>query len=123
LLRGAGDQSNARRRTDRDMGPELDGPVAACVAPRPDWRPIRPREIAGERRSIATPSQAADPAGRALDAGLGIASQVELANAGARLIAAPDWQPIVWTQSKRAKGQAWGLSSVLSSLGDPGRAK
>jgi len=28
---------------------------------------------------------------------------------GGYLIFAPDWEPIVWTQAERAKGQAWGL--------------
>jgi catechol 2,3-dioxygenase len=32
--------------------------------------------------------------------------------AGGYLILAPDWQPIVWTQADRAKGQAWGLQTV-----------
>ncbi len=35
-------------------------------------------------------------------------NRVELANAGARLILAPDWEPIVWTEADRKKGQAWG---------------
>ena len=26
----------------------------------------------------------------------------------ARLILAPDWKTITWTQAERAKGQAWG---------------
>jgi len=28
---------------------------------------------------------------------------------GGYLIFAPDWQPVVWTQAERARGQAWGL--------------
>jgi catechol 2,3-dioxygenase len=28
---------------------------------------------------------------------------------GGYLILAPDWEPVVWTQAERAKGQAWGL--------------
>ncbi len=28
---------------------------------------------------------------------------------GGYLIFAPDWEPVVWTQAERAKGQAWGL--------------
>ncbi|MBT9372980.1 VOC family protein [Rhizobium sp. CSW-27] len=39
-------------------------------------------------------------------------NRVELANAGARLILAPDWQPIVWTEADRKKGQAWGLKTI-----------
>jgi catechol 2,3-dioxygenase len=39
-------------------------------------------------------------------------NRVELANAGARLILAPDWQPIVWTETDRKKGQAWGLKTI-----------
>ena len=41
-------------------------------------------------------------------------NRVELANAGARLIMAPDWEPVVWTQSDRMKGQAWGLKTIES---------
>jgi catechol 2,3-dioxygenase len=41
-------------------------------------------------------------------------NRVEVANAGARLVLAPDWQPIVWSESERAKGQAWGLKTVES---------
>jgi catechol 2,3-dioxygenase len=32
--------------------------------------------------------------------------------AGGYLIFDPDWQPIVWGQAERAKGQAWGLQTV-----------
>lgn len=32
-------------------------------------------------------------------------NRFEVANAGARLILAPDWKPIVWRQAKRKKGQ------------------
>lgn len=39
-------------------------------------------------------------------------NRVELANAGARLILAPDWQPVVWTEQERKKGQAWGLKTI-----------
>jgi catechol 2,3-dioxygenase len=39
-------------------------------------------------------------------------NRVELANAGARLILAPDWEPIVWTETERKKGQAWGLKTI-----------
>ncbi|KJZ21238.1 VOC family protein [Loktanella sp. S4079] len=41
-------------------------------------------------------------------------NRVELANAGARLIMAPDWKPIKWTQADRMKGQAWGLKTIES---------
>jgi catechol 2,3-dioxygenase len=41
-------------------------------------------------------------------------NRVELANAGARLILAPDWEPVVWTQKDRMKGQAWGLKTIES---------
>ncbi|HEX2148423.1 MAG TPA: VOC family protein [Pseudorhizobium sp.] len=41
-------------------------------------------------------------------------NRVELANAGARLILAPDWKPIVWTEADRKKGQAWGLKTIDS---------
>ncbi len=36
-------------------------------------------------------------------------NRVEVANAGARLVLAPDWKPITWTEAERKKGQAWGL--------------
>ncbi|HTS40219.1 MAG TPA: VOC family protein [Xanthobacteraceae bacterium] len=41
-------------------------------------------------------------------------NRVELANAGARLILAPDWEPIEWTETERRKGQAWGLKTIES---------
>ncbi len=41
-------------------------------------------------------------------------NRVEIANAGARLILAPDWKPIVWTEAERRKGQAWGLQTIAS---------
>jgi len=39
-------------------------------------------------------------------------NRFEIANAGARLILAPDWKPIVWSQEERKKGQAWGLPTI-----------
>ncbi len=39
-------------------------------------------------------------------------NRIELANAGARLILAPDWEPVVWTEADRRKGQAWGLKTI-----------
>ena len=41
-------------------------------------------------------------------------NRVEVANAGARLMLAPDWKPIVWTEAERRKGQAWGLKTIES---------
>ena len=41
-------------------------------------------------------------------------NRVEVCNAGARLILAPDWKPIVWTEEERKKGQAWGMKTVES---------
>ena len=41
-------------------------------------------------------------------------NRVELANGGARLILAPDWEPVVWTEADRKKGQAWGLKTIES---------
>jgi catechol 2,3-dioxygenase len=41
-------------------------------------------------------------------------NRFEIANATARLILAPDWQTIVWSESERKKGQAWGLQTVAS---------
>lgn len=41
-------------------------------------------------------------------------NRIELANAGARLILAPDWQTVTWTQTERLKGQAWGLKTIES---------
>ncbi|MGI9436814.1 MAG: VOC family protein [Geminicoccaceae bacterium] len=41
-------------------------------------------------------------------------NRVELANAGAQLILAPDWQTVTWTESERKKGQAWGLKTIES---------
>lgn len=39
-------------------------------------------------------------------------NRIELANAGARLILAPDWEPVVWTEAERRRGQAWGLKTI-----------
>jgi catechol 2,3-dioxygenase len=41
-------------------------------------------------------------------------NRVEVANAGARLILAPDWQTVTWTEAERSKGQAWGLKTIES---------
>jgi catechol 2,3-dioxygenase len=41
-------------------------------------------------------------------------NRIELANAGARLMLAPDWEPVVWTEADRRKGQAWGLKTIES---------
>jgi catechol 2,3-dioxygenase len=39
-------------------------------------------------------------------------NRIELCNAGARLILAPDWETISWSRQERAKGQAWGLKTI-----------
>ena len=39
-------------------------------------------------------------------------NRFEIANAGARLIFAPDWKPVVWSEAERKKGQAWGLPTI-----------
>jgi catechol 2,3-dioxygenase len=39
-------------------------------------------------------------------------NRIELANGGARLVLAPDWELVTWTQAERAKGQAWGLKTI-----------
>ena len=39
-------------------------------------------------------------------------NRIELCNAGARLVLAPDWRPISWSREERAKGQAWGLKTI-----------
>ncbi len=41
-------------------------------------------------------------------------NRFEIANAGARLILAPDWKTIVWSEEERKKGQAWGLKTIES---------
>jgi catechol 2,3-dioxygenase len=41
-------------------------------------------------------------------------NRIEIVNAGARLVLAPDWQLITWTEADRAKGQAWGLQTIES---------
>lgn len=48
-------------------------------------------------------------------------NRVEIANAGARLILAPDWQTVTWSETERKKGQAWGLKTVESfhTVGTP----
>jgi catechol 2,3-dioxygenase len=39
-------------------------------------------------------------------------NRIEIVNAGARLVLAPDWQLVTWTEADRAKGQAWGLKTI-----------
>jgi catechol 2,3 dioxygenase len=41
-------------------------------------------------------------------------NRVEVDSAGARLMLAPDWQPVVWSEAERRKGQAWGLKTTDS---------
>ncbi len=41
-------------------------------------------------------------------------NRVEVANAGSRLVLAPDWETVVWTEAERRKGQAWGLKTIES---------
>jgi catechol 2,3-dioxygenase len=41
-------------------------------------------------------------------------NRIEMVNAGARLVLAPDWKLITWTEADRAKGQAWGLKTIES---------
>ncbi|MTD53742.1 VOC family protein [Amycolatopsis pithecellobii] len=41
-------------------------------------------------------------------------NRIELCNAGARLVLAPDWETINWTEAERAKGQAWGMKTIES---------
>ena len=41
-------------------------------------------------------------------------NRVEVAHAGARLILAPDWKTITWTETERKRGQAWGLQTIRS---------
>ena len=41
-------------------------------------------------------------------------NRFEIATAGARLMIAPDWKPIVWSEAERKKGQAWGLPTIPS---------
>jgi catechol 2,3-dioxygenase len=39
-------------------------------------------------------------------------NRIEFANAGARLLLAPDWEPVVWSETERKKGQAWGMQTI-----------
>jgi catechol 2,3-dioxygenase len=41
-------------------------------------------------------------------------NRIELCNPTARLIFAPDWEPVTWTEAERARGQAWGLKTIAS---------
>jgi catechol 2,3-dioxygenase len=41
-------------------------------------------------------------------------NRIELCNAGARLLLAPDWRVISWSAEERARGQAWGLKTIES---------
>ncbi|MEU9090506.1 catechol 2,3-dioxygenase [Streptomyces sp. NPDC048428] len=41
-------------------------------------------------------------------------NRIELCNPLTRLVLAPDWPLITWTEAERAKGQAWGLRTIES---------
>ena len=41
-------------------------------------------------------------------------NRFEIASPGARLVLAPDWRNVVWSQAERNKGQAWGLPTIES---------
>jgi catechol 2,3-dioxygenase len=41
-------------------------------------------------------------------------NRIEIVNAGARLVLAPDWPVVTWTEDDRKKGQAWGLKTIES---------
>ncbi|WP_037582143.1 catechol 2,3-dioxygenase [Phaeacidiphilus oryzae] len=41
-------------------------------------------------------------------------NRIELCNPNTRLILAPDWRTVTWTEAERAKGQAWGLKTIES---------
>ena len=43
-------------------------------------------------------------------------NRAEIANAGARLILAPDWKTILWSEEERKRGQAWGLQTMSLSI-------
>ncbi|MBX6754789.1 VOC family protein [Thermorudis peleae] len=38
--------------------------------------------------------------------------RVEIGCPGARLVLAPDWTTVVWSEAERKRGQAWGLATV-----------
>lgn len=39
-------------------------------------------------------------------------NRIEFCNPGARLMLAPDWPVVEWTEAERRKGQAWGLPTI-----------
>jgi catechol 2,3-dioxygenase len=41
-------------------------------------------------------------------------NRIEFCNPGARLMLDPDWEVIEWTETERAKGQAWGMKTIES---------
>ena len=41
-------------------------------------------------------------------------NRIELCNPLTRLVLAPDWPLITWTEGERSKGQAWGLKTIES---------
>ncbi|MFT4263555.1 MAG: VOC family protein [Nocardioides sp.] len=48
-------------------------------------------------------------------------NRIELCNPLTRLVLAPDWKLVTWTESERRKGQAWGLKTIDSfhTVGTP----
>ncbi len=41
-------------------------------------------------------------------------NRIELCIPVSRLLLAPDWETVTWTETERAKGQAWGLKTIES---------
>lgn len=41
-------------------------------------------------------------------------NRIEICNPLTRLVLAPDWPLVTWTEAERAKGQAWGLKTIES---------
>jgi catechol 2,3-dioxygenase len=39
-------------------------------------------------------------------------NRIELCNPLTRLVTAPDWPVVTWTEAERSKGQAWGLKTI-----------
>ena len=68
------------------------------------------------RASTSRPGRTSTPSSRpsSSTSGSPAATGSSCATPGARLVLAPDWQPVDWIEAERAKGQAWGLQTIAT---------
>ena len=97
------DFAYTRKRTASRAGSTI-SPTPSTAA-RTSWRPTSSLRTASSSRPTAKHAvqqtfflYVYEPGG----------NRVEVANAGARLVLAPDWKPITWTEEERKKAKPGG---------------